>query len=400
LIPGVYIWVLVVAGVFMLAGNRRSRGWLTSMKTAIILLTIIAAFSMAGVLIGQNLPTEAYVERHGAGLGGFIVRSGLADVFGAWYFLVAVAALTLSIIVCSVSRVARIVRTAKRARLAKLGSLVTHLSIAVVMAGGLVTALSGFRYPAERFLSAGDEMLVAEGDFTVRVDAARTEFNEEGKLSEYVSEVTVIEDGREVFSRRIEVNEPLVHNGVGLYQYEMLPSATSVKEVVLGVMVLAEGGEGFPAEVAAPLGVDVEVPGTDLSVKVLEFLAHFTYDIERGTAELASVWHDNPAVLVQVAREGEILGEKWVFMSFPAHGGDDLPCRLVLLDYWPDHDNALTRFEIASQPGTPLLFGGFAAMSLGLMLTFWTRRPRQAAERQAEAGESPSDRSASGRGAT
>jgi len=395
LIHGVYIGVLIVAAVFVLVGNRRSREWLASMKTAIILLAIIAAFSMAGVLIGQNLPTEAYVERHGAALGGFIARSGLSDVFGAWYFLVIVAALMLSVVVCSGSRLARITRTAKRARLAKLGSLVTHLAIAVVMAGGLVTALSGFRYPAERFLSAGDEMLVAEGGFTVRVDAARTEFNEEGKLSEYVSEVTVIEDDHEMFSRRIEVNEPLVHNGVGLYQYEMLPSATSVKEVKLGVMVLADGGEGFPVEVAVPPGEDVEVPGSDLTVKVLEFLGHFTYDIERGTAELASVWHDNPAVLVQVAREGEILGEKWIFASFPAHGGDDLPCRLILLDYWPDHDNALTRFEIASQPGTPLLFGGFAAMSLGLMLTFWTRRPRQTGERPAAtggAGGAPGDR--------
>ncbi len=373
-------WGIVLVGIVLAMFDPRFRRWLASMQTAITLLAIVAALSMAGVLIGQNLPYEAYVGKHGPGLGGFIVRSGLSDVFGAWYFLLIVTLLGVSIITCSFVRILRLVRTPSGLRIGKLGSLLTHLSIVVVLAGGLVTALTGFRVPAERFLSAGDEIVVPEGGYSLRVDAARTEFNDRGMLSEYVSEVTVIEDGRDLFPKRIEVNHPLVHNGVGVYQFEMLPSATSIDEARLGVFVSTPHGERGPFEVVAPFGEEVEVPNTAYTVKVLEFLAHFTYDIESRTARLASEWHDNPAVLVQLSEDGEVLGEQWVFAAFPAHDDGGLPCRFVLLDYRPDYDRALTRFEFAQQPGTPLLFAGFVAMSLGLCLTFWTRRPAAPAD--------------------
>ncbi|MCK4915792.1 MAG: hypothetical protein KAS89_06450, partial [Candidatus Eisenbacteria sp.] len=56
-----------------------------------------------------------------------------------------------------------------------------------------------------------------------------------------------------------------------------------------------------------------------------------------------------------------------------------LPCRIFLFSYLPDYERGLTRFELSRQPGTPLLFIGFAAMSLGLCLTFWTRTGRNEA---------------------
>ncbi len=371
------IWIVAaVASIALVIFVRGVRDRLASMTTAIWLLVIVALLSMAGTMIGQNLPRAAYVERFGAPAGGFLVASGLTNVFGSWYFLFFVGALALSLLTCSFVRIARLVRPARTARLAKLGSLITHLSIVVVLVGGLITALAGFRYPASHFLEAGDVLDVPEGGFSLRVDEARTEFTDDGVISEYVSVVTVLEEGREVFSRRIEVNHPLVHRGLGIYQYEMMPSATSVASAMLGVVVTTPDGDERLAEIAVVPGEDAPVPGTAITLKILEFMSHFTYDIARGTAELASVRHENPAVLVQVAEEGEPVGETWAFAAFPGHEPErELPCRVFLLDYRPDHENALTRFEFSSQPGTPLLFAGFAAMSVGLCLTFWTRRP-------------------------
>lgn len=348
---------------------------MASMRTAVVLLAVVAGFATLGVVIAQDLPAEAYVERYGHVLGVFLVRSRLASIYTSWYFLAAVAALAVSIVACSAARAARLVRAPGGPRLPWIGSLLTHASIVVILSAGVVTALVGFRTPAPRYLGAGDDIDVPGGGFALRVEEARTELTEDGRISDYVSVVTVLEEGRARGTHRIEVNRPLIHRGVGVYQYEMLPSADSLRDALLGVVVPRADGEDERFEVVVPFHGDAAVPGTGLTLKVLEFLSHFSYDIERRTAELASVGHENPAVLVQVSDAGNVVGEQWVFADFGGHPGDqNLPCRLLLLDYRPDYESGLTRFEFSRQPGTPLLFSGFTALSVGLCLLFWTRR--------------------------
>lgn len=289
----------------------------------------------------------------------------------------AALALCAWVVGCTWRRAAGLLRTRGPVRIARIGSLVTHASILVVIAGALWSAAAAVRYAAPSYLTAGGTLEVPEGGFVVRVDDAWTEVSDTGLPVEYVSLVTVLEDGREVRRHRIEVNHPLVHRGVGVYQLEMLPSATTIACALLEVVVGSDCERAV--QVDAPFGEETPVPGTELTVKVVAFYADFAYDIERGTAELKSVQHENPAVLVQVGEAGRVVGERWVFAAFPGHeGAAALPCRLFLMDYSPDFRNGLTRFEISRQPGAPLLFAGFAAMSVGLSLVFWVRIPAAA----------------------
>jgi cytochrome c biogenesis protein ResB len=190
--------VLAAACVAMAAlalGVPRIRARFASLRTAVWLLSFIAALSVVGVVIGQRLPPGAYVERYGAVAGALLVRSGLASVFRSWYFLLTAWALSLSILSCSLGRARALLRSRLQRRRA-LVTLITHLSIIVIMAGGVLTGMRGFRRPASRFLGSGDVIEVPEGGFSLRVEEARTEFGEGGALSEYVSVVTVIEAGR------------------------------------------------------------------------------------------------------------------------------------------------------------------------------------------------------------
>jgi hypothetical protein len=373
--PSLWPIVALAIGAVAALALRPSRAWLARTRTAVAILGVVAVLAGVGAFVGQNLPPEAYAARYGRIAGSFLIRSGLTSVFTSAYFIVAVTALGLSILACTFGRIAGLVR-AGAGWSRRLGILVTHVALVVIIAGGIVTAVGGFRRPADRYLPAGGEIVVPEGSFVLRVDEARTEFNDEGVVSEYVSEVTLIEDGAEVGTRRIEVNQPLVHRGIGVYQYEMLPAAESVKEVVLAVVCVDDEGQERIQEVTLPFRQPVEVPGSALSLEAVAFLSHFTYDIEHGTAALVSVRHENPAVLIQVSEEGRALGERWCFSNVLGHDrGGDLPCRFFLLDYTPDYEHGLTRFEFTRQPGTPLLYVGLAAMSLGLVLTFWARVP-------------------------
>lgn len=373
------IWLVLLAAVLPLIFFRGYRRWMSSMSGAVWILVVVAVLSLIGVLIGQNLPPQAYLDRYGDFLGSLIMRVGLSDIFSSWYFLLFVSVLAVSLIACSVGRLRRQVAARKGGRRVRsVGSLLLHASLVAILAGGVITAVLGYRYPGNVYLGAGDSMEIPEAGFTVRVDKASTVFSPEGMVSEYFSDVTVIEDGREVDTHHIEVNHPLVHRGVGVYQYEMLPSATSLEQVVLGISMRTPGGDGPLRQLVLPYNEESAIPGTDVSLKVLEFLADFTYDIERRTAELVSVRHRNPAVLVQVSEADSVVAKRWVFADVQTHRDDTgLPYRVFLLDYVPDFENGLTRFEISRQPGTPLVYLGFAAMSLGLVLTFWTRGGRQ-----------------------
>jgi cytochrome c biogenesis protein len=291
--------------------------------------------------------------------------------------ILAALALCAWVVACTWRRAGGLRRSTGPARVARIGSLITHASILVIVAGALWSTATSLRYASAAYLPAGGMLDVLPGGFTVRVDDAWTEVSDTGKPVEYVSLVTVLEEGREVRRHRIEVNHPLVHRGVGVYQLEMLPSATTIESARLEIVVPADSGRAI--DVDAPFGEETPVPGTDLSVKVVAFYADFAYDIERGTAELKSVQHENPAVLVQVGEAGRVVGERWVFAAFPGHeGAEALPCRLFLMGYAPDFRHGLTRFEISRQPGAPLLFAGFAAMSVGLSLIFWVRIPAAA----------------------
>jgi hypothetical protein len=154
----------------------------------------------------------------------------------------------------------------------------------------------------------------------------------------------------------------------------MFPSATSVKNVLFGIVVRTEFGERPLSTIEVPFKEEFAVPGTAIKLKVLEFLSDFTYDIENRTASLLSIGHRNPAVLVRISENDVVVDEIWVFADVQTHRDDSgLPCRLFLYSYLPDYERGITRFELSRQPGTPLLFAGFAAMSIGLFLTFWTK---------------------------
>lgn len=80
---------------------------LRSMRTALILLMLLAFASVAGSLIPQwpNSPARVldYRARHGL-VGTFFDRAGLFDVFGSWWFVLITALLFASLVACLVPR--------------------------------------------------------------------------------------------------------------------------------------------------------------------------------------------------------------------------------------------------------------------------------------------------------
>jgi cytochrome c biogenesis protein len=119
----------------------------------------------------------------------------------------------------------------------------------------------------------------------------------------------------------------------------------------------------------------VQVEGTQYELVVKEFFADFSIDPETKAAFTRSKEHRNPAINVEVFRNGASMGTRWVFIRFPefGHWAEDLGFTLIFEDYV---EHYVTRLEVAKSPGLNLIWIGFAIMAAGLILSFYFNHNR------------------------
>lgn len=122
----------------------------------------------------------------------------------------------------------------------KLGTIVTHTSIVVLLVGTVMGGMFGF---------SDDGVVIPEGktyavgfgeNFQVRADKFVAEFWEDGRPKDYYSDLTVIENGREVLTQRIRVNEPLEYRGVRFHQAFYGPVATLEVRDSVGTVLFSD----------------------------------------------------------------------------------------------------------------------------------------------------------------
>ncbi|MBW1990961.1 MAG: cytochrome c biogenesis protein ResB [Deltaproteobacteria bacterium] len=264
-----------------LFSDLTSRLWrnLTSIRLTVILLLVLALVATVGTVVPQGEPVARYLARFGPGMGGFLVRIGLHHIYRSPWFLLPVALLTLNLLAClfrglpqALRRVARpltwetaqslpergrfslppgsdptprvlkalrrevgrprvaspnpnrIVFLVERGRFRPLGPYIIHLSLLLILVGGLVSL----------FCSVEGRLLLLEGEsarsfvlsdrserplgFEVRLDDFTVRFYEQGIPAEFRSDLTFFQNGREVAKAACRVNYPVTFGGLTFYQ--------------------------------------------------------------------------------------------------------------------------------------------------------------------------------------
>ncbi|MGD8725778.1 MAG: cytochrome c biogenesis protein ResB, partial [Desulfobacterales bacterium] len=275
-----------------------------SVQLTIGLLLTLAATSIIGTLIPQNQSPEAYLQSFGETLYRIFSLLGIFDLYHSWWFRALILLLVVNIIVCSIDRlqatwkiifvrnprfnVARYRRLkskaefnhnsaagslrerylaiiarrfryhrvedtdqgfaiyAEKGRLTRLGVYVVHLSVVVLLIGGLIGSIFGF----DGFVN------IAEGEtarairlqsnnetlplgFDIRCDDFYVEFYDSGAPKEFRSSLTILKNGNVVKQKDIIVNDPLRYEGINFFQssYGNLPPT----ELILNFTSLATG---------------------------------------------------------------------------------------------------------------------------------------------------------------
>jgi len=281
--------------------------------------------------------------------------------------------------------------SAVRFGFSEMGSILTHLGLLLLVLGGIVLASTGFSRLV--WLRPGEDVAVPAKGFRVGLDDFQVQMTPSGRISDYISTVSVYEGDRPVRQARVEVNHPLRHQGYSFYQSSYRQDPTRVRSVDLlydalvmedlafaaragGLASAAAEHRELPARLEVPMtitvpwGTRVPVPDTPFAVEIDTFLADFR--IEADGPRLASEEFHNPAVRLHVFAGDSLAGAAWHFLlhpGMPVGSGLVLPVRFADV-----HPIWMTGLEVSTHPGSPLVWAGIALMSLGSILVFLLRR--------------------------
>jgi cytochrome c biogenesis protein len=268
----------------------------------------------------------------------------------------------------------------ERWRLSRLGPDLIHLGILVILIGGL---LGIFRF--EGYISLNETELgkvfppcsseqqvdcIKNADFAIRVDGFRAELYPDSMMyKDYWTTLTVIEDGREVKTKEIEVNSPLTYKGITFYQTSYGDDLNSAEATI--AVEDRESGESL-GEFRVKVGEQFQIPGTDEWVELSRFFTSFRMG-RGGPVNINTPTPDNPAALLQLYQgTGELAKpDYWdiVFANFPeTHLNQDKPYKFYLKDFFVPK---LDGISYSRNPGYPVVWWGFTLMMVGLFATFY-----------------------------
>jgi cytochrome c biogenesis protein len=403
------------------SARRSFYAFLGSSKFGLFLLLAVGCVSLLGMFILQNAPQEQYVSRYGEFWGNLIRLSGLGSVYRVWWYLLLISVTCLNLVFCSLRRVRfslkqafskprpedhGLLRTARsvsvaveasdllgrmehhvrdkgfaisssdegsakliagqRGGISRVGFLVTHLAVILVLIAGVVNGRLGYRF--QRPISIGESLDVKEieptANFSIRVDDFDIETTEEGKIRDYKSTLTVVEGGKDVLTKVIEVNHPLTYKGLSFYQASYGQEPDRFREA----RIIYFADEQAHTVIDIPFEETRRVPGTNMEIRVTDFVPHFVKDLTTGRVRTRSLEPKMPAVRMEVLREGEVVGDGWLIMGMDAHSGTEELGHFHFADYFPLF---YTGIDVTTNPGVVLMFTGFGVASMGILLSFF-----------------------------
>ena len=412
-----------------------------SIRLTVVVLLSLAALSIIGTLIPQNQNPADYFQAFGPFLYQVLATLDVFDMYHAWWFQGLILMLVLNIVVCSIDRLqktwsilfprtpafnlegfrkrksrleidldhpvdglaerfeAKIARgfghyrtlptdngftiTAEKGRWTRLGVYGVHLSIVVLLIGGLIGAKFGFEgYVNIPEGETADTIelrfsgLALKLDFAIRCEDFDVQFYEGGnRPKEFRSSLVIVENDRDVLKKDIVVNDPLRYKGISIYQssygklnpdpHQHSAPAGMPEEIELnfqsrasGMIYALKARRGQTLQIPEGLGtfvLDSFQPEAEFQTMALGPAYSGTLTPARGTAQTVLLPVRFPKF--DAMRQGEVI----------ISVGDAGPGA----DHAPPEPRYYTGLQVAYDPGVWLVYTGFILMIAGCVVAFF-----------------------------
>jgi cytochrome c biogenesis protein len=257
----------------------------------------------------------------------------------------------------------------ERNRISVMAVYIVHTSLLLIFLGGIVDALYGWRgFVALTRGQQSGQVELHDGSrralpFAIRCDGAGQENYTDGSPKKWWSNLAVLDGGREVLRKEIEVNDPLVYGGVRFYQASY-GSTGKVDKLVLDASLTT--GTGDAKEIALgenePLQLDA-----DTSVRMAEFIPD--YVVRDGQVYTRSTEVENPAVHLIV--ESKATGKTVNVWLPPIPGFEQNAASPYTFEAKDLKMGYFTGLEVSHEPGQWAVWAGVILMGLGLGVVFY-----------------------------
>lgn len=254
---------------------------------------------------------------------------------------------------------------------ARLGVYVVHLSIILIFIGAIIGARFGFsgylNLPEGKVSDAAfsqDGKPVPLG-FSIKCNWYETSYYEGlDTPREFQSELVVLENGKEVMKRVIEVNSPLVYKGITFFQssYGMIPNEPG--QFIL--TVTPKGGR--PDAITLRFGDKFKIPGTGVTGTVVDFSPALGRDSSTGALTTYSENMVNPAIGIQFDAPGQRNFKGWILKRYPETGILPDGTSIKFEDYWGVE---YTGLSVSKDPGVWFIYIACIIMAIGLYVAFF-----------------------------
>jgi len=416
-----------------------------SLRLTLVNLLLLFAAMIAGTFVNPQNDSLANIERAFAGRTGLLWSYRtfeLYDLFRSWWFTAILLSLALNLIACSLERLPRIyylvrypetrfdrvvglrlkvsgapvsvaadaveeelrrrrfrVRRsgddifAEKGRYSRFGVWVVHLSLLLILGGGIFGRLTAFEGVANVPQGGGQadsfverrpdgsqfrhKLLDEDGSaFLVQCDDFRLKEFEPGRPKAFESDLRLFKKnpdgspGRELARKTIRVNEPLRYAGLTFYQasYQQLERAPRARITVLDKVA------GTEQQLIVPPSQPIQA-ADGLSYQLVDYQEDYS-----GMGPAVQVVRVEEPAGTPAATDGKPSPDAkvtsfWVFNKKPDFDRDNRPDRFAfrfdrISPYYA------TGLQIARDPSTPIVYLGCFALFAGIGIAFYTSHKR------------------------
>jgi cytochrome c biogenesis protein len=393
----------------------------SSVKTAWVLIILIAIASIGGALIEQESlyndwrpPELFYPARYGPTLGPLYMKLGLTHAYSSIWYVTLIVLLVINLIICSFHRLAPLHRTlskpqiwklphflhrqevvaeqegsldqaeaklrkrgfkvkrdreclyADRGRISRYGPYIIHIGLIICAFAAFSKSLPGWDQTRDVWIQDGQTVKVPDTNFAITNKRFSVEFYENGAPKRYATDAVIVENGAERATQTIEVNHPLAWGGWEIYQssWRQEPGTAHLQVV-----------SALDQKVLTTVALDLRQPESEYllpggyKMVVREYLHDFALDPQTQQPVNASYEVNNPAFRVDfLDPTGKVIGnaaDMVLSQDAPIYNGP------LFLKTEKVDTKFYTGLKLHRDRTAAFMFGGLFVVLGGLAITFF-----------------------------